>query len=91
MKKLLMFKLPFKTNHFNLNQKVWIRRGSGALAAEVRGKFKGRGRYVTVWISWDRKDRIAPSVKEIQVSVEFYNKMRGDCMCDEWYVGLNTD
>ena len=85
-----MFKMPFFTKHFNFNQKVWVRRGTGALAAEVRGRFRGRGKYITAWIDWDRKSRIAPSIKEVQVSDEFYNKIRGDCTCHEWYTRLNT-
>ena len=85
-----MFKMPFETKHFNKNQKVWVRRGTGSLAAEVRGKFRGKGRYVTAWVDWDRKAREAPTIQEIEVAEEFYNKIRGDCACDEWYSRLNT-
>jgi hypothetical protein len=84
-----MFKMPFDTKHFRENQRVWVRRGTGSMAAEVRGKFRGSGRYITAWVEWNRKNRKAPEVKEIEVTEEFYNKMRGDCTCNEWYVGLN--
>ena len=67
-----------------------MRRGTGALAAEVKGKFKGKGRYVTAWVNWDSKSKPAPEIKEIEVTDEFYDKMRGDCDCDEWYTDLNT-
>jgi len=29
-------------------------------------------------------------IKQIPVSDEFYNKIRGDCESDEWYTNLNT-
>ena len=90
MKNILMFKMPFQTTHFHKNQRVWIRRGTGSMAAEVRGKFRGKGRYVNAWVSWESASRPNPEIKEIEVCEEFYNRMRGDCTCDEWYVGLNV-
>lgn len=90
MKKLLMFKMPFQTTHFNKNQKVWVRCGTGAMAAEVKGKFRGNGRYVTAWVRWEPAGVPNPEIKEIEVSEEFYSKMRDGCICDEWYTGLNT-
>ena len=89
MKKILMFKMPFQTTHFNENQRVWGRRGTGSMAAEVKGKFRGKGRYVRAWVSWESASKPNPEIKEIEISEEFYVKMRGDCICDEWYANLN--
>jgi len=52
-----MSKMPFKTKHFNKNQKVWVISHTGAMAANVCGKFRGKGRYVSAWVNWDRGDR----------------------------------
>lgn len=34
------------------NQKVWLRRMTGNQAAEVVGRYRGRGRYVVGWLRW---------------------------------------
>ena len=52
-----MFKMPFQTKHFNKNQKVWIQMKTGAMAAKVAGRFRGKGRYISAWVSWDHKNR----------------------------------
>lgn len=85
MKTILMFRMPFSTKLFNLNQKIWIRRGTGALAAEVRGRFRGRGKYITAWVNWNTKSKAAPTIKKIEVVEKFYNKIRQGCDCNEWY------
>lgn len=54
---IYMFKMPFKTKHFNKNQKVWVQMTTGAMAARVTGKFRGSGKYVSAWVNWDRGDR----------------------------------
>jgi len=71
---VLMFKMPFRTTHFNKNQKVWVQLLTGAMAAQVTGKFRGSGRYVVAWVNWDRRDRNkypVPEIKKFQVSSEF--------------------
>ena len=89
-KTLLMFKMPFSTTHFHEDQRVWVRRGSGSMAAEVRGKFRGAGRYITAWVSWESSAMDNPTLKEIRVSNEFYKKIRGDSVSQEWYERLNA-
>ena len=89
-----MFKMPFQTNLFNAGQKVWVRRGSGAMACEVRGKHRGKNRYVTAWVSWGAKSKPNPKFKTIEVTDEFNQRMRGDCLGAEWYSridGANSD
>lgn len=69
--KVRMFKMPFRTNHFNLNQKVWVMKTTGSLAARVVGRYRGRFRYTAAWVNWDKKGRTCPDFKEISVSAEF--------------------
>lgn len=83
MKILKMFKVPFQTQHFNKNQKVWVRRITGAMAAEVIGKFRGNGRYVTAWIKWENKK--IPDIKEIEVNDLFFNKIMAGVIYPEGY------
>lgn len=70
MKSIYMFKMPFQTKLFNKNQKVWIRKLSGNLSAEVKGKFRGKGRYIIVWVKW--KEEVSFEIKEIKVEDAFY-------------------
>lgn len=68
------FKMPFKTKHFNKNQKVWIQITTGAMAAKVAGKFSGKYRYVSAWVNWDKSDRERypmPEFKRIDIDVSF--------------------
>lgn len=72
--KVMHFKMPFKTNHFNKNQKVWVQYLSGAMAAQVTGKFRGRGRYVSAWVKWWKAEKDAslmPKFKEFEVPDDF--------------------
>ena len=69
-----VFKMPFKSNHFNEKQKVWLQNLSGNKSCLVRGKFRGRGRYVSAWISWDSNQKESPSLKNIEVSDDFAKK-----------------
>ncbi|GAG14952.1 unnamed protein product, partial [marine sediment metagenome] len=39
-----MFKMPFKTKHFNKGQKVWIQYLSGAMSAKVIGRYRKKFR-----------------------------------------------
>jgi len=74
MAKVLMFKAPFETKHFNANQKLWVIETTGAMAAKVCGKFRGNGRYTEAWVSWDRADRDKypiPEIKEIEIDDSF--------------------
>jgi len=69
-----MFKMPFQTNHFNQNQKVWVQQITGAMAAKCKGKYRGKSRYLSAWVNWDKKKREKfpfPKFKEIEVSEEF--------------------
>ena len=66
-----MFKMPFKTKAFNENQKVFITNMSGACAAEVVGKYRGKHRYIKQWVSWDKKWKDAPDIKKIYINSDF--------------------
>jgi hypothetical protein len=70
-----MFKMPFKTNHFNKNQKVWVISLSGNLSAHVIGKHRGKNKYIRAWISWDSKTKESPEIKEIEISADFYDRL----------------
>jgi len=74
MVKVTMFKMPFQTPHFNKNQKVWVQFFTGALAAKVVGRYRGKKRYVSAWVRWESKSREAPDFKEIEVDNAFANK-----------------
>jgi len=75
MIKVSMFKMPFKTRHFNKNQKVWIRYRTGAAAAECVGKFRGKYRYVRAWVNWSHGNRPIPEFREIEVPEEFAKRL----------------
>jgi len=57
MKPIVYFKIPFKTNHFNANQKVFVLISTGALASYVVGKYRGKGRLVGAWVNWESKSK----------------------------------
>ncbi len=73
MKSVKMFKMPFDTKHFNTNQKVWIATLSGNQSAKVVGKFRGKGRYVTAWVSW--RGKVLPEIKELEVNCTFASRL----------------
>jgi len=64
-------KMTHQTRHFNSNQNVWLQYMSGALAAKVVGKYRGRGRYVSAWIKWDIPSKPPPEWKPIAVAAIF--------------------
>ena len=71
---VMMFKIPFRTKHFNVNQKVWVQKTTGDFAAKATGKFRGSGRYIEAWVNWDKADRTKypfPEFKEIEVAKSF--------------------
>lgn len=88
---LLMFKNQRRTAHFREGQKLWVVRTTGAQAAEVRGKFRGSGRYVKAWIRWDRANDTPPEFKEIPVAEKFYQMIRGDADSNEGYAHLISE
>lgn len=77
MPTVIFFKMPFNTKHFNKNQKVWVQMTTGAMAASVAGKFRGRYRYVSAWVNWDKKDRQKypiPEFKKIDMEDGFIKR-----------------
>lgn len=68
------FKMPFETNHFNANQRVWILFTTGANAAYVTGKYRGKNRYVKAWVKWDSKDKVPPVIEKFEVDDDFANR-----------------
>lgn len=77
MTKVRCFKMPFKSNHFNQNQKVWVLWMTGAQAAFCYGRYRGRGRYIRAWVRWDAKYKTPPTFKEFEVDEEFETRMYG--------------
>lgn len=67
--------MPFQTNHFNANQKVWVVYGTGDQAAYCCGKYRGKGRYVRAWVRWATKARPDPEIKAIEVADAFAEKI----------------
>jgi hypothetical protein len=67
-------KLPFQTKHFNQNQKVWVRATTGAEAALVTAKRRGRGRWISAWINWRSKEKTRVEFKVFSVSKEFSDR-----------------
>jgi len=69
--KVRMFKMTFDSKKFNKNQIVWIQKATGAMAARVTGKFRGNGRYISAWVTWDGGNKDFPSIKTIDVESMF--------------------
>ena len=66
--------MPFKNNKFNKNQKVWVQMLTGAMAAKCAGRFRGKHKYISAWVNWDRADREKypfPKFQEIDVDDNF--------------------
>jgi hypothetical protein len=66
----LVADMPFRTNHFNEGQRVWLAR-LGRDAAEVVGKFRTHGQIVRVWINWGHLGRPEPDFKPAEVDAMF--------------------
>jgi hypothetical protein len=56
------------------NQKLWIIYMTGAQAAKVAGKYRGKGRMVRAWVHWRDKD-LPLNIKEFEISDEFYYRI----------------
>lgn len=69
--KVSVCKMTHATNHFNANQKVWLQDMSGAQAAKVVGKHRGKGRYVSAWIKWDTDAKPFPEWKTFEMPEAF--------------------
>lgn len=82
---LLMCKAPKTSKHFNANQRLWIIRLTGSQAAEVKGKYKGKGRYIQGWIKWDKPGDTCPKIIEVSVTKSFYEKIRANATSAEGY------
>lgn len=75
--KIRMLKLPFETKHFRKNQKLFVVYMSGNLACLCCGKYKGHGKRIRAWISWESKQRQAPMFFEAEINEQFYNQIMG--------------
>lgn len=74
--KVFTLKMPFKTNHFNKGQKVFVQEMSGNQACKVRGRFRSKGRRISAWIKWKDEDIDIINFKEIEINdVDFNNIM----------------
>ena len=72
------FKIPFETSKFNINQKVFILSLSGNCSAYVRGKYRGKNRYITCWVNWSAKNKPAPKIRKMNVDYDFYKRIKGE-------------
>ena len=69
--KVWILKLPKSTRLFRKGQKVWLQSTTGAQAARVCGKHRGKGRYISAWIHWNDFTMDSCSFKEIEVDDSF--------------------
>lgn len=66
-----MFKMTYKSRHFNANQKVWIKYRTGACAALCVGKYRGKWGYVSAWVRWTNETHPVPTWIEVEVPQDF--------------------
>ncbi len=77
MTKVKTFKMPWKTNHFNKRQRVFVEFMTGNQACRVRGKHRGKNRWISAWIKWGNKDINLLNIREIELSENDYNRIMG--------------
>ena len=61
------FKMTYQSNHFNLNQKVFVIFGTGDMAAYCYGRYRGKNRWVKAWVKWNETTKTPPEIKEIEI------------------------
>lgn len=67
----MSFKMTHATKVFNKGQRVWVVTMSGAQAAKVTGKFRGKFRHVESWVSWGRSNKPDPRFEVFDVNPIF--------------------
>ena len=72
---LQMVKPIRDTKKFNKNQKCWIYGKYGDLCLYVKGKHRGRNRYIMAWLH--EKDYRGEDIKDIKVTEKFYQFIMG--------------
>jgi hypothetical protein len=70
---LRLYKIVRDTKLWKKGQRVWVIYETGALAAFVKGKYKGKGRWLKAWIRYDEINPTAKSLGEVEVTEKFYN------------------
>ena len=72
------FKMPFDTLKFNKNQKVFLIYRTGDSAINVRGRHRGKGRYITSFVNYGNKSSYELMkniiIKTIEVNKEFADR-----------------
>lgn len=71
MTSVMSFKMTHATKVFNVGQRVWVVVMSGAQAAKVVGKFRGKHRHIESWVSWGRSNKPAPRFEVFDVNPVF--------------------
>ena len=69
--------MPFETNLFNKNQRVWVLFETGDMACKVVGKHRGRNRYIQAWVTWGSKSReqlMPEQFDEFEVTDDFVRR-----------------
>lgn len=77
MVKVKTIKLPWKTNHFNEGQKVFVIFETGDQACYCRGKYRAKHNYISAWFKWNDKNQHLVNIKEIEISEKDYNNILG--------------
>jgi len=67
--------MPFKSNHFNEGQRVWIVSLSGDQAAYCYGKFRGKNKYVYAWVRWKSKHLDNPKIEQFEITEAFLKRI----------------
>lgn len=67
------FKIDKDNKVFKKGQRVWVQKRTGNLSARVIGKYKGRGRYVSCWVSYDEKE--VPYYQTFEVEDNFADRL----------------
>lgn len=76
MPKVTAFKMTYQSEAFNLNQQVWVQFVSGDLSAMVTGPWRGKGRWVSAWVSWRTPTHPVPRFVDIDVPEGFATRHR---------------
>ena len=77
MIKVKTLKIPWETNHFNEGQRVFVEFMTGDQACKVRGKYRGKHRWISAWFKWSNKTMHLVNFKDIELNENDYNKIMG--------------
>ena len=73
--KIITLKLPWDLKCFNKNQKVFVETMTGQQACLCRGRFRGKGRWISAWFRWNDKNKHLFNFKIIDIKKADYNSI----------------